>query len=1149
MQEYFAAKYLVDNPGYVAENLAVRLLDTTWREPIVLAVGMVSQRRYFHSLLHLTEVFEVLLKTPDPAGDFLPHRELLAAAACTECERIPLEYGRQIADKLLALYTQWEGRAKIFVLRTRIQGAFTILRDSPARREVEAVLCDALQSPEFESRYAALDIIIETKWDSSDVAEALVAAWCKYPDPAASLLTALDEMSSRHSAYFQPDFLPLRQALMTKPLVWKQISANQEWKAVIHALYLPIDADFTVSRINRDSPLTAKILSILQHPYFLDQLPTLCQHLRSLACQLGTAEARDAILALSALGHKGWIATSVAKLGKQRKNLPALFACLTRFSVLVSSLVSTRAHVLDRDLYSTFGRIFATDLAHARSIDFDLAYGRSIARELDLASDLEEDNILLDGPSEIDRAFAFVFDQDLDFQHDLFIDKYALYADNPENSNTLALWDLATAHSLAKAQELELDNELSQDMTHDILALEDIRLRAGHLADNPSSIKNLNLIFAFDRTLVRASDLALASTLASELANKLDQDYSLDLPFLRAIDIADPDSLINASALTRAKDLVHVLTSIYESDLLHEIERHLLAARAKFIDSMDLLQTINAALTSVQTMQRIIGTFTVLTQTWTDFMMACIKQRPTELKPSSISSAASDVSTSYSLQTLIEILMADLISHDDVRRERARKLLVAKRSASMLGQSTIGMMAKLMLRYANHTQIAAQLDWALKEIVHDTPSWITEWIAQAGATDRVTAAEIILCRIHYVTPETFETILKILPNTTFYVKMGLFKSISWLARLGRIPRISQAVACKQLLGWLDHETKPEIRSAIADLLGYWQTTPRIVSNKLLACLNTTMDEVESAALYRALARLAVRHPDIRELVRAELYRRLTLPLTAAALTRLNIVEARQSSEDEASSILLKMLDAASLDPSQCLIALLDAGIEDDVWDKEYHGILVNAACTQLELHPDLLPVLLKRLKHALEYQTWESCRIVLGVVAACIEVMPIAVQRAYRGDLEASLVKGAMDARSQDSRCFALTALSYLRNVSQAVVLALLAGCKDIEVVQQAAVAAAGRFQSVRGDLSLELAEALSGDSVTTAYTVAHLLCALGISTVGEASRLRRQIIEALVKALKNPKCKREVVISGENKGKLEEILYVMLLQVAGWPA
>jgi hypothetical protein len=139
-------------------------------------------------------------------------------------------------------------------------------------------------------------------------------------------------------------------------------------------------------------------------------------------------------------------------------------------------------------------------------------------------------------------------------------------------------------------------------------------------------------------------------------------------------------------------------------------------------------------------------------------------------------------------------------------------------------------------------------------------------------------------------------------------------------------------------------------------------------------------------------------------------------------------------------------------------------------------------------------------------------------------------------------------------RRFALTALSYLREVTPAVVPALLAGCQDVEIVQKDAIEAAQRFHIIKGDeraLLAELAQALTGESLSTAYAVAHVLGALGTSPVGATAGLREQIITHLVAALDHPNSQRTVILYGErefndkSKGKLEETLFEVLLKVA----
>ncbi len=296
LQEYFAAKFLTEKPDHVAEQIALRLLNPTWHEPIVLAMGIVSQAGYSANRRRLSEAFICILNAPDPVGDILPRRELLAIEACTECKRIPPEVGRQIAEKLLDLYAGHRGPISLRILQHHILHAFAVLHNGDAAVEVETVLCDALGARDTRRRLAAVDLILRAQWDSQVIVRALVVAWCAYPDPAASLLTALDGVRDRQPALFQPDFLPMRQALMDEQLLWERISTDQEWAALIRTLYMSPNSDCAPEQITRDSPLTPQVLAALRQAPETHPLVALRQHLLSLAKHSGTVSARDAAL-------------------------------------------------------------------------------------------------------------------------------------------------------------------------------------------------------------------------------------------------------------------------------------------------------------------------------------------------------------------------------------------------------------------------------------------------------------------------------------------------------------------------------------------------------------------------------------------------------------------------------------------------------------------------------------------------------------------------------------------------------------------------------------------------------------------------------------------------------------------------------------
>ena len=295
------------------------------------------------------------------------------------------------------------------------------------------------------------------------------------------------------------------------------------------------------------------------------------------------------------------------------------------------------------------------------------------------------------------------------------------------------------------------------------------------------------------------------------------------------------------------------------------------------------------------------------------------------------------------------------------------------------------------------------------------------------------------------------------------------------------------------------------------------------------------------ALYKSVAWLAVRRSNIVEKVRKKLLAACSDVDAAAALIRLIVAKnkgkADLNGQKELDNIL-NLLPRVFSDTSYHLKALLKAGTDDDIWDNEYHGVLINTIRARIELQINQFPdqkVLTDLLRIRVIFQSRDLPlrRFILATVAACTEVMPSAVQDAWNGSLEALLIRATTDAESFNSRRFALTALSYLRTVTPAIIPALLAGCYDTEDVQQDTIAAANHFQSIEGDLLPVLLKEMNGESLSRAYMVTHLLGALGSSAASETSNLRDQIIKAVVDALRNEASQREVIISGVNKGEI----------------
>lgn len=674
------------------------------------------------------------------------------------------------------------------------------------------------------------------------------------------------------------------------------------------------------------------------------------------------------------------------------------------------------------------------------------------------------------------------------------------------------------------------------------------------------------LDYASDRD--RASASASASALASALASASDRDRTHGLALARDRD------------LDRASDRASALASALAR--LQEIGRHIDAVRSRWGTDPEIVAALERAAEHLATIRSLLELDTPVAVTLEALWQAWAERNPPQ------DEGAAEVQNSALTMHTLPALAENLAAADDRARAQARTTLVTDRPASALDQALIEQIAEEYLHQQQQYQVGTQFDWALNCIKHDHPDWLRTWIAQATAQPEPTAARTILSHIHHITPDAYAVLLATLPSGTEQPEgilalpggkqtlLALLDALGWLARLDTIPEEQRSATFAQLSGWLMHELDTDLRRAVIELLGYWRSEPANTTQTLLHCLEYGVTApAEADILYASLARSAARAPELHNQTYAVLRAACQQPGAAAALTRLLLAQAqrdnpfeekypgqekRQQHQERVSAALLHMLADPLPDPLARLTALLDAGVDDDVWDDDHHGLLVRTTRQQVQTLADqgqaALAHLVKRLQTALAEQGGPARRIILAAIAACTEAMPTAVQRAAQQipgcNLEALLVKATSDAESFSTRRFALTILSHLRTVTPALVPALLAGCQDVAVVQQDTIAAAKRFQAISGNPLPDLVPALIGESVSTAYAVAQLLGALGASAAGEAAWLRDEIITALVDALNHERSQREVVLEESyiyRKDTLADTLYAELLRVAGWPA
>ncbi|MDX2031732.1 MAG: HEAT repeat domain-containing protein, partial [Blastocatellia bacterium] len=158
-EEYFAARELVRNPQTAARKIHPLRHDPRWREPILLAIGFVSQGfPDLPSELIRTAILAegdeaALLKCRPSKHERILHRDLLLAArVLADDVKATGTLQSNIIDRLAEVYFSDQSPQ---ALRGDVQKAFASLAGTPANDEAVNTLLIHLSAPEGSVRYAA----------------------------------------------------------------------------------------------------------------------------------------------------------------------------------------------------------------------------------------------------------------------------------------------------------------------------------------------------------------------------------------------------------------------------------------------------------------------------------------------------------------------------------------------------------------------------------------------------------------------------------------------------------------------------------------------------------------------------------------------------------------------------------------------------------------------------------------------------------------------------------------------------------------------------------------------------------------------------------------------------------------------------------
>jgi hypothetical protein len=182
-QEYLAACHLAHDRTAATASILDRLSSPRWREPILMALGLLSGELDEPSF---EELLRSMLDHPDPLGNLLPRAALLIVAALPEMVQISQRAVERVAERLLAAAAERDTLERFPRLRQQVEEAYAALLrreggDAVVSEVAERVLREGLTAPGqgpvvTALRLAAAELARASRSDSLRLAGALEAA-------------------------------------------------------------------------------------------------------------------------------------------------------------------------------------------------------------------------------------------------------------------------------------------------------------------------------------------------------------------------------------------------------------------------------------------------------------------------------------------------------------------------------------------------------------------------------------------------------------------------------------------------------------------------------------------------------------------------------------------------------------------------------------------------------------------------------------------------------------------------------------------------------------------------------------------------------------------------------------------------------------
>ncbi|MFC1435439.1 hypothetical protein ACEZDB_32840 [Streptacidiphilus sp. N1-3] len=257
-QEFLAARHLLSDREHAAARIVERLDDPLWREPLLLAVGLVMASSEWGGAESRTRLLQDVLAADDE-DLLIPRGAMLVVSALPQLDGVPKRVVDRIVEQFLGCYAFIQRQSQAERLRKGICDVFARLREGPQADLVAEAIGAVIRRPRTDRDHAAAaaEIMLRIDWFTTGTVDALLQV--VHRDQAAlrwpvhwALLTALGQTASDrppsgpapalntpalNTPRLVAAHLPMRRLLESSPALTEYVRGDVGWLWLVVALY------------------------------------------------------------------------------------------------------------------------------------------------------------------------------------------------------------------------------------------------------------------------------------------------------------------------------------------------------------------------------------------------------------------------------------------------------------------------------------------------------------------------------------------------------------------------------------------------------------------------------------------------------------------------------------------------------------------------------------------------------------------------------------------------------------------------------------------------------------------------------------------------------------------------------------------------